>query len=92
LYLAPLVLKHNITMAKQVISNNLGFCVINFTSAIFKYSIGKSSAYWMYTPKKKRVLSKNGGLEQKYKEYLSIFIAKCIKFSLIIYNQRRFAN
>jgi hypothetical protein len=53
LYLAPLVLKHNITMAKQVISNNLGFCVINFTSAIFKYSIGKSSAYWMYTPKKK---------------------------------------
>ena len=55
LYLAPLVLKHNITMAKQVISNNLGFCVINFTSAIFKYSIGKSSAYWMYTPKKKSV-------------------------------------
>jgi hypothetical protein len=54
LYLAPLVLKHNITMAKQVISNNLGFCVINFTSAIFKYSIGKSSAYWMYTPKKKK--------------------------------------
>lgn len=53
MYLAPLVLKHNITMAKQVISNNLGFCVINFTSAIFKYSIGKSSAYWMYTPKKK---------------------------------------
>lgn len=55
MYLAPLVLKHNITMAKQVISNNLGFCVINFTSAIFKYSIGKSSAYWMYTPKKKSV-------------------------------------